>query len=429
MQTFNKRVRALLFAACVGLLCCQSAAHAQTPAEAPASKDDDPELVCDTDECDAKPLAKEKEAAAQPQPRIPDEALDAPDDGFHPLRRLLANKVKINFLDHTITLGASGRISQAVLWGDNQEDTKLFWVDNNSSSTRINGTADLPLSEQLRIGVRTKLPLIVNSSIDVNFDNRSSDNASDQFGESEFDFYLAHSDYGRISIGQGYTASNGTSESDLSGLTVISRSRVRDLAGGLSFGDDGPRIRNVFSNYDGLGDKIRVRYDTPRVRNVLISTSLTDDGEYDIALKWEKRQETWRAAAAASLVDRDGGDEQASLSFSVLFENGFNMSAAVAGRHSDERDPFLLYAKAGWLVSPFEIGATAFGVDAAYNDSVDSDGDEAWSVGAFAVQTIDRKGLIYSVDLYAGLRLYHLETDTYEYDNIFASMTGIRIRF
>jgi hypothetical protein len=182
-------------------------------------------------------------------------------------------------------------------------------------------------------------------------------------------------------------------------------------------------------NFDGLGDDNRFRYDTPRIANFLFSTSLTDDGAFDVAARWEKRFDTKLVAAAASLVDRDDGVEQASISLSALWEDGFNITGVVSGQHRDDRDPFFLYAKIGWLVAPFDIGATAFGFDAAYNDSTLNDGDKAATIGAFVVQTIDREGIIRGIDLYGGLRLHHYETKAKTYDDIVASMIGVRVRF
>jgi hypothetical protein len=81
------------------------------------------------------------------------------------------------------------------------------------------------------------------------------------------------------------------------------------------------------------------------------------------------------------------------------------------------------------LGRPFEWGPTALAADISYNvDSAEED-DEAYSIGLFAVQTLEREGLIKGFDIYAGIRLHHYETKHVNYQEVLASMTGVRLRF
>ena len=403
---------------------------ATIPALAQNAKANSQDYVCGDDECEAQPLSKETPGSGtqslqgflQNQPGFVSRPIDA-------FRSLLADDFSFDLFGHTFSAGISGRATRAFLYGDNQDESELFFVDNNNSSTQVVGVAELAFDENSLIGGRVKLPIIFNSSVDADFGDGGVDFSFGEFDERELSGYLSHIAYGTFHFGYGSTASDGTSETDLSGMTVISRSRVRDLAGGLSFSEGGPTIGDVFFNFDGLGDDNRFRYDAPRMANFLFSTSLTRDGSFDVAARWEKRFDTKRVAAAASLVDRDDGVEQASLSLSALWEDGFNITGVISGQHRNERDPFLIYAKIGWFAAPFEIGSTAFGFDAAYNDSSKTDGDKAATIGAFVVQTIDREGIVNGIDLYGGLRFHHYETEDESYDGILASMVGVRVRF
>jgi hypothetical protein len=400
-------------------------------AQAVTDSDDEQKYICEEDECEAEPLSQEDEGDTEGSPydRFIDSTPGFIAKPFSVLESLLVDQYKTEVFGRTLTAGISGRITRAFLYGNNQEDEELFFVDNNNSATQIVGTAAMDLSDDWRVGGRFKLPIIVRSSVEVDFGEDNIDFSFGDFGEEELSGYLSHAKYGKFSFGYGATASDGTSESDLSGMTVISRSRVRDLAGGLSFEGGGPRVKQVFNNFDGLGDEARIRYDSPRFSNVLLSTSLTSDGDIDIAARWEKRFDTQRLATAASFVEREDGVEQVSISASALWESGFNITGVISGQNLDNRDPFLLYGKVGWLVSPFEIGATAFGFDGAYNKNVLQNGDEATTVGAFLVQTINRDGLFHAIDLYVGVRLHHLETESKNYDDLYATMVGARFRY
>ncbi len=411
------------------VLCVAHLAGLSTTARAQSASDGD--YVCDDDECEAVPLSREGPLGSEAQ-KLGKFLKDQPGFISKPvdtLRSLLADDFALELFGHTFTAGLSGRVNRALLYGDNQDENEVFLVDNNNSSTQIVGVAELPMNDNWLLGGRIKLPIIFNSSLDVDFGDGGIDFSFGEFGEGELGGYIVHAEYGKFYFGYGSTASDGTSETDLSGMTVISRSRVRDLAGGLSFAPGGPKIRDVFANFDGLGDDSRMRYDSPRIANALWSVSLTSSGDIDFAARWEKRIDDRRIAAAASIVEYEDGKEQASISFSTLWESGFNISGVASGQLGEDRDPYFLYAKFGWFATPFEIGNTAFGFDLAYNDSVRRPGDKAASVGAFVVQSIDRDGIIYAVDLFGGIRLHHLETDEKNYDDILATMIGFRVRF
>jgi len=72
------------------------------------------------------------------------------------------------------------------------------------------------------------------------------------FTERKLELYVDSKRFGRLWAGQGDTASNGTSEVDLSGTSVVAYSGIADMAGGIAFSDNnvlGPRIGQVFSNF------------------------------------------------------------------------------------------------------------------------------------------------------------------------------------
>ncbi len=352
--------------------------------------------------------------------------LDKPIESF---KALFGEGYVFTVADVPINLSLTGRVNRAFLYGDNGKDSELFLVDNNNSSTQIIALAEARIKGGFVLGGRIKLPIIFNSSVDADFGDGGLDFSFGEFGEREIGGYLQTPTFGRFYFGYGATASDGTSQMDLSGTTVISRSRVRDLAGGLSFADGGPRVRAVFTNYDGLGDNRRIRWDSPRFRRVVVSLSTTDDGEADVALRWESNTEErrWRAAGAVARLEDD--TEQISLSASALWDSGFSVTLAAAGQSRNDRDPVFLYGKIGWYRSFFDWGPTAFAADVAYNRAALNRGDDAFSVGLFAVQSIEREGLIRDVYLYAGLRGHYLETKRRSYDEIFATMIGFRARF
>jgi hypothetical protein len=116
---------------------------------------------------------------------------------------------------------------------------------------------------------------------------------------------------GRVTVGYGDTASNSTSEVDLSGTTVIGFSEVEDLAGGILFRDKNGElsdttIGNVFDNLDGLGRDDRIRYDSPSFTGVKFSTSAVADNRWDAAIRYGGDFGPVKTAAAIAGPRRSG---------------------------------------------------------------------------------------------------------------------------
>jgi hypothetical protein len=84
--------------------------------------------------------------------------------------------------------------------------------------------------------------------------------------------------WGTLRLGQGDTATNGTSEVDLSGTDVAAYSSVDDVGGNFEFRDNGVgtgiTVSDSRSNFDGLSRKDRVRYDTPKWAGFFASGSV-----------------------------------------------------------------------------------------------------------------------------------------------------------
>ena len=350
-----------------------------------------------------------------------------------------------------ISLAISGQVNRAFLYADNGVVDDFFHVDNDNSSTRIRAEATGHVSCDFEIGAVIEVQFESNSSADIRF-KQSGQASANNFTERKLEVWFDSATWGTLWLGQGDTASNGTSEVDLSSTGVIGYSGVADMAGGLEF-ENGTRIRNVFDNMDGLGRTDRIRYDTPTFAGFTLSASWTDDNEWDVALRFANAFGGHKFAAAASYVDGERGqgfgqDYQISGSASLLFSNGFNLTFA-AGMEDDkgvgaaQRNTRFLYGKAGWIFDIVDWGFTAIAADVAYNRNVAARGDEAWSYGAFIVQKIDWVG----TELYAGVRMHELDhggvvtlnaagvnflnqiNATANPDNVIAVMTGARVKF
>jgi len=333
---------------------------------------------------------------------------------------------------HAIDFKVSGQINRAVLWGDNGNDSDTKFVDNDNSSTRFRFTGSNDFDENWKVGFKWENQMESNSSSDTDIDiGENGDTGDVNFTERHMDIYVEHKAFGKLSLGQGDTASNGTSEVDLSGTTVVNYSSIEDMAGGFNIRTDDDvvvtSVGGAFSNFDGFSRRDRIRYDTPKFGPVYFSGSYMNGQSWDLAgrfaYKWD---EVGKLAAAAHYTGADNQRDpfkQYSGSVSFLFDFGLNLTASYGARDDVEgrdEDPYNVYGKLGWKFDKWALSA-----DYTYSEHVGVDDDEATSIGAAAVFNPWK-----SVELYGSYRLHDLDRDGVNgMEDLHAVMIGSRVKF
>lgn len=322
----------------------------------------------------------------------------------------------------------SGQINRAVLWADNGTDSDVGHVDNSNSGTRFRITGSADVTENTRAGVawETQFESNASAAFDINQDNDGSAN----FKERKFEAWYG-GQWGKLSIGQGSGAADGTSQIDLSGTSVVAYSGIGDFAGGITFktpdGADigeGVAVGDVFNQFDGLSRNDRLRYDTPAFGSVGFAVSATNGDAYELAGRFV--QDLGDSAVEAGIGYVDGGDRspfsQIGGSVSFLHASGFNVTATIAERDLDapgRSDPQNMYVKVG-----YHGGAHRFSVDYGITEDLAAEADEAttygaaWNWQAFA-----------SGEIYAGVRNHELDRPGVDADDVIAMMAGTRIKF
>ncbi len=337
-----------------------------------------------------------------------------------------------------IKLSVSGQVNRALLYVDDGADDQFFNVDNDNSSTRLRFVGSGSFNDEISVGTIIEVQFESNSTANISM-NQDGATGTDNFTQRKLELYFDHKRYGRLWLGQGDTASNGTSEVDLSGTGVIGYSGIGDMAGGIEFqdaGGAGPNIGSAFSNMDGLSRDDRLRYDTPNFAGFRVSGSLIENAAADVALRYNATFggfELGSAVAYASNSGRDAGPgdlgfTQINGSVSLLHGSGINLTAAAGQRDPDDpsrtEDPSFWYVKVGYKWGG-GMGGTAIAIDYNQADDVDADNDEGTSYGIFLVQKVDK----IATDLYIGGRIHQLDRPGQDYDDITAVMAGARVKF
>jgi hypothetical protein len=333
-----------------------------------------------------------------------------------------------------VKLAISGQVNRAVNLIDDGKNTDLYFVDNDTSNTRLRFVGTAKATDDLTLGSRLEYAVTSNESSEVSQDN---EDTGDFFNTRWADLTLASKRFGKIWLGRGDTASNNTAEVDLSGVDLLAYSSVADPAGGMLFRESGGgnslttvSVGDAFNNQDGLSRRDRLRYDTPTFWGFHLAGSAVSDQRYDASLWWSGQGYGFKAAAAAAIANpkNDNTDLQYDGSFSVLHEGtGLNltMSAGLLDR-DDEGDPTNFYVKGGWLTQFFPVGQTGFGVDYTRSLNLPTGRDEGYSVGVAAVQQFEDFG----TELYLGYRLYSLDRDIEpSVEDMNVGTVGARVKF
>jgi len=332
-----------------------------------------------------------------------------------------------------------GQVNRGLLYADDGNNADVYHVDNDSSSTRIGLTGSVQATNDLQIGTKIEVQFESNSTGDVNQSQNTATISSNSFTERHLDLWFAHKTLGKLSLGQGSTASDGTSQSDLSGTSLIGYSSVSDIAGGITFATSStgsltgnPTIANVYSDMDGLSRDDRLRYDAPSMGGVALSTSVVDGGEWDAALRYNREFENLKLASSFGFANPSGTSttisSQLSGSVSVLLKSGFNATLAAGKRDmkaAGRNDPDFQYLKLGYVAQLTKLGSTSFAVDIGQYDEVAQNNDSADTYAVMFVQNFTDWG----TDVYGGYRNYDLSRTGASLDEVDAVLMGARVKF
>lgn len=350
-------------------------------------------------------------------------------EGLEPIEYTLGDGTVVRF---------SGQINMGVLHYDDGQDGFTNFVDNDNSSSRA----------RLQI-FNTTGEWKFESTIEAEYQPLPSNGVSQFNDEPDWDFYssylrkaevaFANERFGKLWLGQGSMASDGTAEVDNSGTSIIAYSSIADTAGGYFFRYGGGELSDVtvgsgFSNFDGLGRKLRVRYDTPTFHGFGLRTSygedaLADRGDplYDIAATYSGDLEEIDLDAALGYAHNDGSDiDTLSGSISGLHKpTGISLTLAAAREFADGIEGRYGYVKLGYQRKFFDVGTTAFSVDYYFGRNIAAADSDSDSIGLAAVQNIDN----YNLQLWALWRNYSYDDDGGEYDDGQALFAGALFKF
>ena len=340
------------------------------------------------------------------------------------------------------SLEVSGHISRTVVYADDGHRGRLFHADNGNSKSRVRFVANGELTEDVTAGAKLEVEIPTHDTLNFDIDTKADNRVP--FRARVADVWMDSKRFGRLTLGHGPTASDGTSEVDLSGTKILALGGSAEfMVGGLRYREkekllgilsQGPRIRESYSGKDGLARRNRARYDSPKFMGFQLSASHadrqgSDEHANDVALRFAHELSSgakFQSAIAYANITNDS--DQINGSASMLFSNGISLTGAggycfnaVMGR----KKSYSVLGKLGYQFKLLPYGLTALAADYGFAKSIHMNDDRSHVYGFFLVQNFDS----IATEFYTGIRIHRLIRSGSRFRRILAVMTGFKTKF
>jgi hypothetical protein len=314
----------------------------------------------------------------------------------------------------------SGQVNRLIMSVDNGKESGVVNADNSVSGTRVRVKGHGDVGNDITAGIYYEYQLQSNPSDKITADELDSDGvggdvgAGDNFSNRNANLWFK-GNFGKVTLGQGSGAADGSTEADKSGTTVIQYPGANaDLLSSMEYGDSGVTVGDARSSFDGLSRNDNIRYDAA-IEDFSFAGSYGNGDKVELGARYNKDNLEVRIAAWDTNDSTDDSITGYAISGTWLAESGFNLTGTYAGNDSDG-DPTNAYVKVG-----YQMGNNSFGVD--WSETTDKAAGDGDSVSVAWVNQ-----LMAGVEIYASYRVESLD-DVDGEDDIDALIGGARIKF
>ena len=212
----------------------------------------------------------------------------------------------------------SGQVNVAALFGSAPDD--LTVVDNNTTGTRVRFKANKKFGGGFKIGSNFELQAQFNQSNDAGeIGGNGANNISEEaltngpFREVRIANVWLSGAFGKVGIGRGNGAANGTAEA-VGLLNFLGGNEAHLLFNGV--GTD-------FSDVDGNSRTNRVRYDSPNWSGFRFAVTLNSGDEQELGLFYDKKGSFGKVRVRAGFTTGEG--DESTVDFSVAWKSSFGL--------------------------------------------------------------------------------------------------------
>jgi hypothetical protein len=339
----------------------------------------------------------------------------------------------------TMKIVVNGHVNRAIVLTDNGTASGFTHVTSNFSRTRVRWIGTGKISDDM--SVKTNIELGHQSSIATNQDlgDNGDVNGVAALDERHVEFQITSKSLGKIYMGQGISGSESIAESDLSGTGIVSLNGNGELIGGgetfqssAGAASGHGTVGANFNNFDGLGRRDRIRYDTPKFGGFQVTMSHANQDSRDIALRYGGSMGGTKVKAAVGVFENEtNGSGGIAGSVSVLMPMGVSFTFGASDSSDDDGgngdSATWRYAKVGYKFKGLGSGQTRLYAEYNQTEDVRALNTEAsyWGVGI--VQIMEPLG----AELYGSFTTYSAEDSTIAADpeDITQLVAGARFKF
>lgn len=337
----------------------------------------------------------------------------------------------------TMKLVVNGHVNRAIVLTDNGTASGFTHVTSNFSRTRVRWIGTGKISDDM--SVKTNIELGHQSSIATSqtLETNGDSNGVAALDERHVEFQITSKSLGKIYMGQGISGSESIAESDLSGTGIVSLNGNAELiGGGETFQSGGAAsghgtVGAQFNNFDGLGRRDRIRYDTPKFGGFQVTVSHANQDSRDLALRYGGSMGGTKVKAAVGVFENEtNGSGGIAGSISVLMPMGVSFTFGASDSSDDDGgngdSATWRYAKVGYKFKGMASGQTRLYAEYNKNEDVNTLNSEGsyWGVGI--VQIMEPLG----AELYGSFTTYSAEAaGLADPDDITQLVAGARFKF
>tara|TARA_R110002072_G_scaffold302476_1_gene485606 strand:- start:2388 stop:3545 length:1158 start_codon:yes stop_codon:yes gene_type:complete len=362
---------------------------------------------------------------------------------------------------HAMEFKVSGQLDRAFTVADNGNETDYASVDNIGSNSRFRFTGNEKMANGMNVGFIYEMSVVQFGSTEFDI-GKNSGGGDVNLDTRKIDIYL-EGDFGKVSFGKGDGAGYYANMMDYSGTLYYGGGAWYTLySSGISFVDDNGnqlyKIGQTNSVFNAVGRQERIRYDSPSIGGLVLSTSLDNGNAYELAARYHVDLPGAKLATGLSWVDTNDLNIEASptngqpltpgsefkakqvlgASASLLLDGGLNFTVsygndktdamANAGQANQEGfDATNLFGQVGYLT-----GAHHFAVNYGETKDLIVEGTKGSQIGlayvydwSSAVRLFSSYHL-YSLDLPSSVKTAEGWGDANDISQLYA---GVRVAF
>ena len=362
---------------------------------------------------------------------------------------------------HAMEFKVSGQVNRAITVADNGNETDYANVDSIGSNSRFRFTGNEKMANGMNVGFIYEMSVVQFGSTEFDI-GKNSGGGDVNLDTRKIDIYL-EGDFGKVSFGKGDGTGYYANMMDYSGTLYYGGGAWYTLySSGISFVDDNGnqlyKIGQTNSVFNAVGRQERIRYDSPSIGGLVLSTSLDNGNAYELAARYHVDLPGAKLATGLSWVDTNDLNIEASptngqpltpgsefkakqvlsASASLLLDGGLNFTVsygndktdamANAGQANQEGfDATNLFGQVGYLT-----GAHHFAVNYGETKDLIVEGTKGSQIGlayvydwSSAVRLFSSYHL-YSLDLPSSVKTAEGWGDANDISQLYA---GIRVAF